>query len=264
MAIQTLKVPILTAPSAANSVSVTPSGTAWAASSWVQLLASTPSASMVLGIIVDSGVAADGEIEIGVGSSGSETLIATIPFAVDSVTIGIPCQLWLPIPANVATGTRIAARLRKSGANTTAWALSMMYCAQSNAGVTGTSKVLKCLPFNAAPLSVTPSGTSWANSSYGQFTASMPANAVIAGISINAANANPHEIDLATGSSGSESVFTTLRVNYQSVAGFSAPIYHNPVYDGVSSGQRVAIRFRKNGTNANAVTFKLMYYEKPI
>lgn len=264
MAVDALNVPILTAPSAASSVSITPSATAWAASAWVQLLASTPSASMLLGVVVDTGIAADAEIEIGTGASGSETVIATIPFTCESVTIGMPCILWVPIPINIASGTRVAVRLRKSGTSTVAWAASMMYCAQSGAGITGTNKPLKCLPFNAAPLSITPSGTSWANSSYGQVTASMAAASVIAGVSINAANANPHEIDIATGASGSEVVKTTLRVNYQTVAGISYPVYQDPPADLIAASDRVAIRFRKNGTNATAVTFKLMYYEKPL
>jgi hypothetical protein len=111
-------------PDTAAMVSITPSGTAWNNSSWVQITAglSNVGAFYALSHTVQS--AGDYEWDIGTGGAGSETVVATI--ASHNSTGG-----WhfhkLPALLTIAASTRIAVRVRKTGTNTTAITAALSY-----------------------------------------------------------------------------------------------------------------------------------------
>jgi hypothetical protein len=106
-------------PPAAVGVTVTANATPWANGAWVQLRAASGAALVITGVVFGGpSVAADYELDLGIGGSGSETVITTI--RATGVIIGFPSHLMLPTPLdNVAAGTRVAARLRCSSASRT-------------------------------------------------------------------------------------------------------------------------------------------------
>lgn len=268
MAAEYTTTPAKIAPAAANPVSITPSAVAWQNSAWVQLIASTSTAIVLLAIEVDTGVAAEYEIEIGKGAAGLETVVGTLAGNVESVNVGMHQTLVFPIPiSNIASGTRVVVRLRKSGTSTVVWGAKLIYAegATLAGNATVTAVPSKVVPAGAAGVSVTPSGTSWANSAYGQLSAALGTNGiVIAGIVVNSGVAQPREIDIAAGAAGSEVVLTTLRHVVETNAGANFTVMSHPPYSNSTALARYAVRMRKNGTGVTAETYKLIYYELPV
>lgn len=114
-------------PFSANSVSVTPSATAWVNSGWTELTAATTAAIVVTALIVGAGVAAvDAEIDIGTGAAGDESVKETIKIGLESDTEGIPsvARLWPPFDG-IASGARVAVRMRKAGTSVVAWRFAL-------------------------------------------------------------------------------------------------------------------------------------------
>jgi hypothetical protein len=250
------------APSAAAGVSVTPSGTAWANSNWVQVIASTPAAIVVAGLVVGGGPSVEFEFDIGKGPAGAETVVATISGNTES---GASSPRWLPLPIpvdNIEAGQRVAVRVRKAGTATTAYTVKLVYYEKPISGsVATTPNPSLVAPSAAAGVSITPSGTAWANSGWAQVIASTGDAIVLGGITVNPAVAVEYEIDVGVGAAGSEAVVTTIR-GRSVTAGAPQTIILNPLLDNIPSGSRVSVRLRKAGTNTTAWTVKLIYYNK--
>jgi hypothetical protein len=250
------------APSAAAGVSVTPSGTAWANSSWVQVIASTPAPIVVVGLVVGGGPSVEFEFDIGKGAAGSEKVVATISGNTES---GASSPRWLPLPIpvdNIAAGQRVAVRVRKAGTSTTAYTVKLVYYEKPISGsVATTPNPSLVAPSAAAGVSVTPSGTAWANSAWVEVIASTGDAIVLGGITINPAVAVEYEIDVGVGAAGSEVVVTTIR-GRSATAGAPQTIILQPLLDNIPSGSRVSVRLRKAGTSTTAWTVKLIYYNK--
>lgn len=259
--------PLRVAPSAAAGVAVTPAATGWTNSSYVEITAATSEAWVLAGVVIDSAAAGEYEIDIATGAAASETVICTVPGNVATTAIGGFQWIPLPIPIdNIASGARVSVRMRKVGTDVTPWGFKIAYYKQSEFGAnaTKTTKAMKCLPSAAAGVLVTPNATGWANSSFVEITSSMPANAVLVGVMVDLGAAQPREIDIATGAAGSEVAITTFRHIADSNAGALFLLPHNPPFDGISSGSRVSVRIRKNGTSVSQERYKIAYYEKPL
>jgi hypothetical protein len=250
------------APSAAAGVTVTPSGTAWANSAWVQVIASTPAPIVVAGLVVGGGPTAEFEFDIGKGAAGSETVVATISGNTKS---GASSPRWLPLPIpvdNIAAGQRVAVRVRQSGTTATNYTVKLVYYEKPISGsVATTPNPSLVAPSAAAGVSVTPSGTAWANSGWVQVIASTADAIVLGGITVNPAAAVEYEIDVGVGAAGSEVVVTTIR-GRSTTAGAPQTIILQPLLDNIPAGSRVSVRLRKSGTNTTAWTVKLIYYNK--
>jgi len=250
------------APSAAAGVTVTPSGTAWANSNWTQVIASTPTAIVVAGLVVGGGASVEFEFDIGKGAAGSETVIATISGVTKS---GASSPRWLPLPIpidNIASGQRVAVRVRQAGTTATNYTVKLVYYEKPISGsVATTPNPSLVAPSAAAGTSITPSGTSWANSGWTQVIASTADAIVLGGITINPAAAVEYEIDVGVGASGSETVVTTIR-GRSTTTGAPQTIILQPLLDNIPSGSRVSVRLRKASTSTTAWTVKLIYYNK--
>jgi hypothetical protein len=250
------------APSAAAGVTVTPSGTAWANSNWAQVIASTPAAIVVAGLVVGGGASVEFEFDIGKGAAGSETVVATISGVTKS---GASSPRWLPLSIpidNIASGQRVAVRVRQAGTTATNYTVKLVYYEKPISGsVATTPNPSLVAPSAAAGTSITPSGTSWANSGWTQVIASTADAIVLGGITINPAVAVEYEIDVGVGASGSETVVTTIR-GRSTTTGAPQTIILSPLLDNIPSGSRVSVRLRKSGTNTTAWTVKLIYYNK--
>ncbi len=255
---------IKTLPSAAGGVTVTPTTTAWANGAWVQITASTVNAIVLVGVMVGGGPANEFEIDIGKGPSGSETVVGTLSGNADSAA-GNPSVLYFPIPINnIGASTRVAARARISGTTATAFTIKLMYYDSPAGGsVATTVNASLVAPSAAAGISITPSGTAWANSSWAQVIASTGDAIAVGGITLNPGAAVEFEIDIGKGASGSEVVVTTVRGRDENTS-YATPktITLTPLLDNIPSGTRVAVRLRKAGTSTTAWTAKLIYYNK--
>lgn len=255
-------------PSAATGVSVTPSGTAWANSAWVELDAAVAASSVLTSVMVDNAnVGVEFEVDIGTGGSGSETAIATVRGAsVDNVgNIG---NLIFPIPIdNIANGDRLSVRMRKSGTSTSAWLFAVTYLLKPITGtLLTTASPLLSAPAAAAGIAVT-SGTAWVSGSWVQIFSSTPAALVLVGVQAKSPVANADfEIDIGTGGAGSETAITTLRYNWNSTAfGGGCPLvlwFLTPL-DNIATSTRVSARARCS-QSTKVVTLALLYHEKPL
>src|SRR4030095_4497577 len=126
------------APSGADAVSVTPNATAWANSAYVEVLTATDAACVLTGISYyttlgeSSSVSYEFEIDVATGAAGAETVIATFRGSnvrVFAGTLAGPTQ-WQAAPVaidNIASGARLAVRLRTGSTNTTAWFIAITY-----------------------------------------------------------------------------------------------------------------------------------------
>lgn len=108
-------------------VSVTPNATAWAWSSWVEVAASFASEVGIVSAAISNPVAAEVEWELGVGAVGAEVGITRIRATSPNINAGSLRAYHLPGAYPVAAGTRIAARLRKSGTSVTVHRLLINY-----------------------------------------------------------------------------------------------------------------------------------------
>lgn len=114
-------------PTAAAGVSVTPSATAFANSSWVQLTAGIANPIAVVGMIVDLGIGAvEYNIDIGTGPATSEVVAGTI-LGFSEPAGGLANIERFVIPIAVDANTRIAVRMRKLGTSTVVWTYKLVY-----------------------------------------------------------------------------------------------------------------------------------------
>src|SRR3990167_6637047 len=97
----------LIAPPAANGVSLTPGGSAWTAGAWVEIDAATTAPWILTSLAVIPGFfdnpGGQFEIDIGIGSTGNETVVGTLP-GFSSASTGSAVTdfiLTFPIPLDV-------------------------------------------------------------------------------------------------------------------------------------------------------------------
>jgi hypothetical protein len=253
-----------TLPTAATGVSVTPNATAWVNSAYTQLTASIGAAITIVGVMVDPGVAAEYEVDIARGNAASEVVVATAighcEASANSSSNHV-CIFNVPID-DIASGQRIAVRMRKEGISTTAWTFKLLYynSVASTMGVTANESL--AVPSAAAGVSLTPSGTAWVNSAYGELSASLT-DIVALGLAVNVAGGVfdfECELDIAAGGATSEVVKGTTGLSFtgSSLGGLLHLIeFRVPI--SIPGTNRIACRMRKNGTDTTAWTVKLLY-----
>ncbi len=243
-------------PSAANATSVTSGTTSWAnATNWTQFVASLGSDAALTSFYFDPSAAlGEYEVEFGVGAASAETVVATIRIAGNG---GHAPGVYSIYPAvNLASGSRLAARVRTSVNAATATSLAVGYIS-SPTFKARTSAVPSVYPLSSNGVTVTPSGSGWGNSGYQQLTSSTSAPLLVTSITYHfGAGATPEvEFDLATGGSGSETVFTTLRSAAITNSVTKGPVLLPlPAPHYIAAGSRIAIRMRKTGTDTTGWT----------
>lgn len=259
--------PQRTLPTAASGVSVTPSGTAWANSAYTQLTASIGSAITIIGVVVDSvNVAGTGgfEIDIARGAATSEVVVATYIGAVtgSGTASNQVCISNVPID-NIASGQRIAVRMRKAGTSVTTWLFKLVYYNSVSGTVGVTANASLSAPSAANGVSLTPSGSDWGNSAYGELHSSLT-DIVVLGVAVKfagtvATGGTEFEIDLATGAATSEVVVATTGGESDSTTNFLNHLSEFRIPISVPGTNRIACRMRKNGTDTTAWTVTLLY-----
>jgi hypothetical protein len=263
--------PLLSYPSAADSVSVTPSGTAWSNSAWVEIVSAASADSVLTGITIRSSSTESVwvEIDIGVGAAGAEAVIDTYKifnngqnFSTNTIG-GSFVQRGIPVDA-IPSGARVAIRIRTSTTALTTWQIGIVLLQKPIVGTLLTSgQPTKVTEPAAVPSTINYNNNSWTNSSWVQIIASTAAAIVIEGLGGQTGANQQTAIDVGVGASGSEVVVGTYRFTSDgSVPGICYLPIFNPL-DNVGSGVRVALRARSNQTSSFARLF-LAYKEKPL
>lgn len=127
----------LVMPASAGGIDPANSGAAWTSGAWSQVLASTSEADSVVGFIWEGEQASqdafEGEIDIGTGGAGSETVVATLPViqvagAASSLAgDNINNPVFFPAVIEVANATRVAVRQRSSSTTREARNIRLIY-----------------------------------------------------------------------------------------------------------------------------------------
>jgi hypothetical protein len=121
------------APLASNNVVLTPNASAWANSTWVELISSLTDESALVAIAVSQPVASvDVEWDLSIGSAGNEVVITTLAASVQALNSGRIGTLTLPALLPVPAGSRIAIRMRKTGTNVTQHSAALLYYGDVN------------------------------------------------------------------------------------------------------------------------------------
>jgi hypothetical protein len=120
---------LLTAPPAADPVSVTAANSSWANSSWAQITAGLGVDALLQSVICDPGaLATEFEFDIGTGPGGAEVVRATFrAHAEGDNRDGAPHEYHFQAPFKVPVSTRIAARVRKSATGTPTYRFAITY-----------------------------------------------------------------------------------------------------------------------------------------
>lgn len=267
------------APAAANPVSVTPSGTAWTSSAWVQLLASVSAAALLTAIHVGTmGTVAGGlsfEFDLGVGGAGSEVVVATLPGS-----NGVNSDFWatgtlrFPVPVDkVPNGSRLAVRMRKTGTDTTAWAFAVGYFKKPLASApvpietsTQTPFVQPSAAIGTVLAAAGGASAAWANGVWATVIVNPLSDAVVLGYALDwMGNGKLWEVDLAIGAAGAEVLVHTVRAATIVIPGDACLVMHPNPLDFVRAGVRVAARQRASViNNTNTTGIKLCLMNKPL
>jgi hypothetical protein len=260
------------APSGASGISVTPSGVAWANSAWAEIHPGTDSPWVLTSVILgDRGTTAPFEVDIGVvpvsGAISGCTAIATVKGIV--ATTSNYSHAWMPLAIpinNIPASYRVGVRMRKSGTSTTAWSWAIQFLKTPITGnLQTTTQRLRPLPSAAAGVNCPAGATAYTYGAWTVISASAPANMVIAGLGLTSPyNGANFELQIGKGAVSSEVALFSIK-GYMSVTTVT-PGYQmlaNPC-SGVSSGDRIVARFRKEGTNTTGPDVHIVYYETPL
>ena len=266
----------VTLPSAADGVSVIPSGSSGVSSAWVTVVASAPSSGYLTGVsyIGTSDIHEFNtwvEIDVGVGAAASEVVIATLRGSIG--VLGVLDQgQWLPCPiliAGIVSGTRVATRIRIGNTSTVEWIVSLTYLPT---GFTGENLLTTTQPSQVYPPATSnvllpTSGVTWASGAWATVAASAAADLIIVAYNIGIAGNHDMaaEVDVGVGAAGFEVVIDTLRVF--GVAGGTGNIPRWNPLDHVPMGSRLAARMRSDTVFpylTRQVQIAVTYHEKPL
>lgn len=250
---------------------ITPNASAFAYSSWVEFMSA---AANTTGVVL-TGVSADpavngGEwlLDVGTGGAGSETTVAYLFGQAQAIQEGRQTSIYVNAYPGVAipAGTRVAARFRKFGTNTTNWCFALTYHEAPLSGFASTSSFVTAV----GGLGVTPNAGAWVNSAWVQETASTPAAIDIFRFTSSwVCSGNPGydwEWDIGTGAAASETVVRTIRGKHldtngictlsggQNVTNIWPPVH-------IPASTRVALRVRKSNTSVTQLFPTLVWNE---
>lgn len=233
--------------------------------SWVQAIASAADDLALIGLTVMADASdQDLEIDIGVGSAGNERSIATVRWYLSNPSNGGPGHFELPIAVSgIASGDRVAVKARsQGGGNYQVW----LHYVEDPDSENVTTAHLKSAPAAANMVSVTPSGTSWANSSWVELIDNLEEPSAVVGFTF-APPVNDHnldfEVDVGVGAASSEVAVTTMQATaFHTASGTGNYRSHIvlPFVYLVNVGNRISVRMRKSGTTTNAWKYGLLYY----
>jgi hypothetical protein len=202
------------------------------------------------------------ELDFGVGEVGAVDVIHTYRFE-PVASVNTNSQLiWFPVPmGNIPAGVRLVARLRCGGQSGTA-DFRLMYAENFDSRHKNPAPY-RCWPSRDESITVTWSGTSWANSTWYQINTVVDTDQEVTVVDFwlqpGGFGAGPAELDLSNGAVGEEElhILTTKRFLHQNTGTF-----HRVIFPGgfpVVSGTRLSFRVRRSAAMANTSDFSWNY-----
>lgn len=267
--------PQLTAPSAADGITLTAPGVAWQNSTPFQtLIASINGAAVLTGIVVRPTFASgsndfENEVDIATGALGAEVVIATLRFMYREIFSASATNgqnvFVLPIGIdNIPNNARVSARIRSNTTSAFTCAISIMYYSKPVSGQNTyltTSQPLVSVPAaTIGPTLTSPDGV-FGNSAWVQIRAASGNALVVLGLVINGIT-GIFEIDLGTGTAGSEAVISTFHTNMIASLAVSGFIPLPTPLDNIAASTRIAARIRGNAIGS--IRIGLIAIEKPL
>jgi hypothetical protein len=254
----------VTKPAVSNAA-VTPNAVAWVNSTYTEVDPAI-GADWTLGAVVyqegDTTVAnAQFEVDIAIGAAGSEVVVTTVRGDHGGNFWGMGPQIIMLRPmANVLpSGSRVAIRMRKKGANTNPWHFRLVVYPSFNEPDAVTALPQTILPAAANSISL-PAGGGWGNGAWTEFSAALANDTAIVGFTLTGASVDS-EIDIGIGAAGSEVVMSTTRSGGIAADRGGEGSYTMGLGLVLPSGSRVALRNRSR--NATAVVMSLSVIEHP-
>lgn len=232
----------------------------WTYGSWVEALTAAAAGTVIAGLWLRSGeVAAEFEIDVGVGAAASETSIGRFRIATPSTSVGHR-PILLPVPlGGIPTGARVAVRVRSS-TGATANARVLLYYFE---GFDGTSlTTLSNTPAGADGSSVTPTSSVWGDSAWVELTSGLSDAVSLYGVTCTQpieADGLQYEVELGIGAGGSEVVIATMPGSHTDAPGPFKHVWFPKIYS-LPASTRVAVRLRKSDTDITARRIALLYY----
>jgi hypothetical protein len=254
--------PLLTLPEP-DGVTMSSSGTTWANGSYVEIAAALATDIVIVGLVYgDVNNGADYEIDLATGGAGSESVIATVRDQSYGITNSEPFFVPLGVPIAVASGTRLAARLRSSPGSTSAFLALWYFEGPLGAGVSSSGLTTQALRVAPSASTVTPTiGTGGAYGDWVEVITTAAADLALAGFSA-AAEGHPYDIQIGVGADGAEVPIATFKRSGGGSGSQTDSVFlPTPISDAIPSGSRVAVRIRSDSTIAGGQSIALYYYE---
>lgn len=246
-------------PAAAAELTLTSGTSNWASGSYVEFSSSASSPLSLAGIFTASPSAGEQwEIGVGVGAAASEVEIGSFRFG--TATSKLPAT-HIQIPISGLGGNRVAARHRNqnsSGVGRTV-GVKLLTVATEDAALTTTTAYTSA-PAAADNVTLTTTGTAWANPAWTQLISSTSGPIALSGIGLTIGASGALEFDVATGAAASEVVLTTFRGYLQGQTHQRQILLPGGVHE-IGASVRVTMRIRIDGSSgAGTNTAALLYY----
>lgn len=248
------------APSGATGtlISVT-SAAGWGFTPWVELIASAAAGTEIEGFVVtaSSGIGAQSDVEfqVGVGAASSESVISTYRMHWSPANNG-PTKFWFPgLITGIATSARIAMRISSRDGGTFSANVVLLYYDGTTDTDVSTANIYTTEQLTSNNVSITPSGTAWANSTAVTLKASGAGTIDVAGLTFNPAVSEEVEFDILFNGV----LKTTLRTAAETTDGHRNVLLLPAVYP-VPTSTAITVQMRKAGTNTDAWSLALLQY----
>lgn len=257
---------LLTAPSNSAGVAVTGGGGSWVYGAYATLIAVTPAAVQLAGLVFTSFVSGSASdvfwgIELAIGAPGSEVNIGeyTVYFGNSGGSMERAMRFECAL-SNIPVGSRVSMRL----GNTSAVPNVVLNYYQGLDSDHASATVTAFLPAKSGSLftvSFTPSATPWANSAYIELTSGIANEISLGSVALQTHLGSVEwEVELATGAAGAETPITLSREASVGSSQCGPKALPLPGMYPVATSTRIAARLRKSDNTTTAKSVAVNYY----
>lgn len=273
---QWIQSPQYTAPPDGIGVAIVPNSAAWGNSPWVTVVDVTDASWLLTGMVTQPDtlgqltvVSETFEVDVAVGDPGSEVVVDTFRGQYSRTYYVSPGFIPRPILLdNIATGSRVSVRLRKSNTTTDPWHIALVYYKKPVVGFAATTaRPQKSYPSGTGNIGLTIGASAWVNSTWTQIVASAATAVVIVGIVPDTNHLREWEFDIGIGAPSSEVVVSTFRFRDPYSAGSIGGPRFVPLYNplnNIPAGSRIAVRTRISVVLGDTASVSIVYIDGPF
>lgn len=234
-------------------ISMNVHATPWSSGNYTAMFTTTVETAILAILLNIDTTVRDIEVDIAIGSPGNEVVQATVRQSFQSLFSGDIQAIPMVLARNIQAGEIVSLRVRADATGGIAAGIGYMESPDFFQRVDECSHVY---PPAAGAVSVAGHTTAWNNSNYGELKASVAADEYLTHLNfLTTLTGIEVEFELAVGAAASEVGIGSFRtfVGNTSSGGNGQIAIIPPVL--ITSGSRLAVRFRKTGTSATGFTF---------